>query len=236
MNSSENNFSNIFINIIIPVLILNKGSKLGLTPVQALLLALSFPLINGVYSLVKTKKINFMSVLGLVNILFSGILTLLALGGIWFAVKEAFFPLLIGAFVFFSAHSKKPFFEVMFLNPAIFNLNLLNEHLNTEQKKLDFKKLIIRSTQFLAVSFLLSAALNFVLSLYIFKPLSEQLSTEEKQGLLNQQLSQMTAYSMFVILVPTLIFVGLIMYNAFKKTSLLTGLKIDDLMVKDLKK
>lgn len=230
-SSNDNNFSNIFINIIIPVLILNKGAKLGLTAVQALLIALAFPLINGVYSLIKDKKINFISVLGLANILFSGVLTLLALGGIWFAVKEAIFPLLIGVFVFASSRTKKPFFETMFLNPSIFQLEKLDAALDSEQKKKDFNDLIIRSTQYLSMSFLLSAALNFGLSLYIFTPLSENLTIEQKQQILNEQLSHMTAYSMVVILVPTLIFVGFIMYNAFKKTTALTGLKMDDLMV-----
>ncbi len=235
-SSNENNFSNIFINIIIPVLILNKGAKLGLTAVQALLIALAFPLINGVYSLIKDKKVNFISVLGLANILFSGILTLLALGGIWFAVKEAIFPLLIGLFVFASSRTKKPFFETMFLNPSIFQLDKLDAALDSEQKKKDFNTLIVRSTQYLSASFLLSAALNFGLSLYIFTPLSEDLTTEQKQQMLNEQLSHMTAYSMVVILVPTLIFVGFIMYNAFKKTTALTGLKMDELMVNNTPK
>jgi hypothetical protein len=232
MNSSnENNFSNIFINIIIPVLILNKGSKFGLTAVQALLIALAFPLVNGVYSLIKNKKVNFVSVLGLANISFSGILTLLALGGIWFAIKEALFPLLIGLFVFASSRTQKPFFETMFLNPTIFQLDKLNAALDSEEKKNSFHKLIVQSTQYLSASFLLSAALNFGLSLYIFTPLDPNLTTEQKQQILNEQLSHMTAYSMIVILVPTLIFVGFIMYNAFKKTTALTGLKMDDLMV-----
>jgi hypothetical protein len=217
-------------------MILNKGAKLGLTAVQALLIALAFPLINGVYSLIKDKKVNFISVLGLANILFSGILTLLALGGIWFAVKEAIFPLLIGIFVFASSRTKKPFFETMFLNPSIFQLDKLDAALDSEQKKKDFNDLIIRSTQYLSASFLLSAALNFGLSLYIFTPLAEDLTMEQKQQALNEQLSHMTAYSMIVILVPTLIFVGFIMYNAFKKTTALTGLKMDDLMVSNTPK
>lgn len=203
---------------------------------QALLIALAFPLINGVYSLIKDKKVNFISVLGLANILFSGILTLLALGGIWFAVKEAIFPLLIGVFVFASSRTKKPFFETMFLNPSIFQLDKLDAALDSEQKKKDFNELIIRSTQYLSMSFLLSAALNFGLSLYIFTPLAEDLTIEQKQQALNEQLSHMTAYSMIVILVPTLIFVGFIMYNAFKKTTALTGLKMDDLMVSNTPK
>lgn len=232
MQTNDNNFSNIFINIIIPVLILNKGANLGLSPAAALLIALAFPLGNGIYSLIKDKKVNFISVLGLVNILFSGILTLLALGGIWFAVKEAAFPLLIGIFVFISSRTKKPFFETLFLNGSIFNLEKLHNSLDTEEKKFEFQTLLIRSTQYLSFSFLFSAALNFFLSLYIFEPLDTYLTTEQKQAALNQQLSHMTLYSMIVILIPTLIFVGLIMYNAFKKTTQLTGLKMDDLVIK----
>ena len=56
---------------------------------------------------------NYISVLGLLNILFSGILTILALGGIWFAVKEAFFPLLIGGFVLASSFTLNPFFKTI---------------------------------------------------------------------------------------------------------------------------
>lgn len=232
MKSNENSFSNIVINIIIPVLILNKGARLGLNPTQSLLIALAFPLTNGIYSLIKDKRVNFISVLGLVNILFSGILTLLALGGIWFAIKEAFFPLLIGVFVFVSSKTKKPFFETLFLNESVFNIKKLQENLETEEKQKTFHQLLIKSTQYLSLSFVLSAILNFILSLYIFTPLAEGLSVEEKQDLLNQQLSHMTLYSLIVILIPTVIFVGLIMYHAFKKITQLTGLKMDDLIVK----
>ncbi len=232
MKSNENSFSNIAINIIIPVLILNKGSRLGLNPTQSLLIALAFPLTNGIYSLVKDKKMNYISLLGLVNILFSGILTLLALGGIWFAIKEAFFPLLIGTFVFASSKTKKPFFETLFLNESVFNLVKLHQHLETDEKQKAFRLLLIKSTQYLSLSFVLSAVLNFFLALYIFTPIPESLATVEKQNLLNQQLSEMTLYSLVVILIPTVVCVGIIMYAAFKKITAITGLKMDDLIVK----
>ncbi len=229
---NENSFKTIILNILLPVLILNKGTKYGLSATQALCLALAFPLGYGIYSLIKEKKINYVSVLGLVNILFSGVLTLLGLGGIWFAVKEALFPLLIGIFVWFSSFRSKPFFETMFINPSLFDIEKLKASLDTETKKTDFKNLLIKSTQYFSYSFLFSAALNFGLSLYIFKPLAETLPLEEKQTILNQQLSQMTMMSMVVILIPSMIFVGIIMYNAFNKTKVITGLSMDDLMIK----
>lgn len=229
----ENGFLNILINIIIPVFILNKGSKYGLSATLALSLALLFPLGNGLYSFIKEKRINFISLLGLLNISFSGVLTLLALGGIWFAIKEAFFPLLIGIFVWFSSFSKKPFFETMFINPALFDIDKLNASLESEDKKNNFHQLLVKSTQYFSFSFLLSALLNFILSLYIFKPLNESLTTEEKQLILNQQLSQMTLYSLVVIMIPSLICISFIMYNAFKKIKLITGLSMDDLVKKN---
>lgn len=226
----NNSFLNILINIIAPVIILNKGSKLlGLTPTVALCIALSFPLIYGIYSLVKEKRVNYISLLGLMNILISGVLTLLALGGIWFAIKEAIFPLLIGVFVYASSKSDSPFFKTLILNPTVFNLEKLNAELNSHDKSQNFNVLMVRSTQFLSLSFLLSAILNFLLALYIFKPISPDLQIEEKQEILNTQLSHMTAYSMFVILIPTIFVVGFILFNAFKKISQITGLSLDEL-------
>ncbi len=232
MKSNQSSFSNIIFNIFLPVIILNKGTKVGLTPVYALLIALSFPLCFGLYSLIKEKKMNYIALLGLANILFSGVLTILALGGIWFAIKEAAFPLLIGAFVLGSSFSKKPFFKTMFLNPAAFNVSQITEKLDTADKETSFEKLMRTSTQMLSVSFLVSAVLNFILSLYIFTPLDEALSVSDKQALLNQQLSQMTMTSMAVILVPMMIFVGSILFFAFKKTTRITGLTMDELFIK----
>lgn len=232
MESNQSSLSNILFNIFIPVMILNKGQKIGLNPTQALFIALSFPLCFGLYSLIKEKKMNYISVLGLLNILFSGILTILALGGIWFAVKEAFFPLLIGGFVLASSFTTNPFFKTLFLNPAAFNVSQIHEKLDTPEKQFQFENLMKTSTKWLSVSFLVSAALNFILSLYIFTPLADSLSVTEKQELLNQQLSQMTMTSMAVILIPMMVFVGSILYFAFKKTTKMTGLSMDQLFIK----
>lgn len=235
MKSSQNSFSNILFSIIIPVLILNKGKLLGLTPLQALVIALLFPLIYGAHSFYKNKKFDFISLLGLLNVLVSGTLAWMALGGIWFAIKEAFFPLLIGVFVYFSSFGKEPFFKTIFLNPSVLNIPLIDSKLDSIEKKAAFERLMSRATQFLSLSFLLSSVLNFVTSMVIFKPLAESLSMDERREILNQQLGQMTLYSMLVIVIPSMICIGLIIYYAFKKISNLTGLKVDEFVAQDQK-
>lgn len=233
MQKQENNFSHIIFSVLLPVLILNKGHKYGLNAQYSVVLALSFPLFLTLKSFIKSKKADFISILGLLNVLVSGTFTLLTLDGVWFAVKEASFPLLIGAFVLASSYSKKPFFTSLFLNPSTFDIEKIETQLQTESKKTEFEKLMQHLTRWLSVSFLLSAALNFFLAIYIFKPLSLELTDTQKQEQLNEQLSQMTLYSLVVILIPSVIFLAAILYYSFKKIHQITGLTADDLMKKN---
>ena len=230
MQKQQNSFSHILFSILLPVLILNKGHKFGLDAKLSVVLALSFPLFLTAKSLIKTKSVDFISLLGMLNVLISGTLTLLTLGGIWFAVKEAAFPLLIGCFVLGSSFSDSPFFETLFLNPTAFHTDKVDERLNTETKKDDFLKLMQHLTRLLSVSFLISSVLNFFLAVKIFEPLAETLTESAKQELLNEQLSHMTLYSMFVILIPSVIFLGALMYYAFKRIHDLTGLTSEELL------
>lgn len=232
MQQQENNFNHILFNILIPVVILNKGHKWGLAPQISVVIALSFPLFFSLKSWFVSKKINFVSLLGLLNVVVSGTLTLMALGGLWFALKEAAFPLLIGLFVLGSSFSKKPFFQTLFMNPSTFHVEKVDERLDSDDKKILFAKLMRHTTQWLSVSFLMSAFLNFFLAVKIFTPFAENLTDTQKQEILNEQLSQMTLYSMGVILVPSMIFLGSLLYYTFKKIHDLTGLKTDDLLIK----
>ena len=115
----ENPAISILANVALPVVILNKLSSQG--PVVALIVAMLFPLGYGIYSFVRSKKVNFISILGLLNTLFTGGFALLKLDGIWSAVKEAGFPLLIGIFVLFSSYGKSPFLKLILLDSGALN-------------------------------------------------------------------------------------------------------------------
>lgn len=225
----ENPLLNIVFNIALPIFILNKGGAY-LGAVQALLLALTFPLAYGAYDLWRTRRPNFISILGLLNVTVSGCFSLMQFEGLWFAVKEAFFPLLIGIFVFGSAFGSKPFLQTMFLNPQVINLHLVEEALNARGEHSRFKKLIRQSTIYLSGSFLLSAILNFILAYSIFKPLDHSTSAEERQNVLNGQLGEMTKLSFVVILVPSLISLGLILWHFLSQLGAMTGLAKEQIL------
>src|SRR4051812_33546953 len=93
----ENPFINIFCNIVIPTVVLMKFStERWLGPLWGLIVALIFPVSYGIYDLVTRKKKNFLSMLGIVSVLCSGGLALAKVGGLWFAVKDALVPTVIG--------------------------------------------------------------------------------------------------------------------------------------------
>lgn len=225
----ENGILNILINVVIPVLILNKlSARMG--PGPALILALAFPIVYGIYDFIRRRKMNWFSFLGLINVGVTGSLALLGLGGIWFAIKEASFPALIGIFVFFSAFTAKPFVETLLLNPQLMDLDKVHQRLKEHNKESEFKRHLAFSTQMLSGSFFLSAVINFLLAVKIFTPLDSTLDETAKSIALNEQIAQMTSYTMMVLLVPTMLFLVFILWHLLKGIRDLTGLKTEEFL------
>ncbi|MEK2688474.1 VC0807 family protein [Bdellovibrio sp. GT3] len=225
----ENSWLNLIFNILLPVLILNKLTK-HIGPGYALILALAFPLIYGIYDLIKRRKVNAFSILGLLNVGLTGGLAFVGIHGFWFAVKEAAFPALVGIFVFGSAFTKKPFIESLFLNPNVMKVDLLEQKLAEHGKKAEFHEHMRKSTMLLSLSFALSAVLNFVLARSIFLDIDTTLTADAQSVILNEQIAKMTTWSMAIIMVPSMIFLmGIFWYlmNGVKKHS---GLTTEELM------
>ena len=227
----ENSIVNILFNIVIPVVILNKvGTLLKLSPGITLLIALAFPVIYWVYDLVQRRKFNYISVLGFLNILLTGGLALLKVTGFWFAVKEAAFPTLIGLFVLFSAFSQSPFIQTLLLDPSLVDTEALHAKLKENNSTDKFKLLLKNATLLLSASFALSATLNFVLARRIFTEIDPQLPEEQIANTLNSQIADMTALSMPVIMVPSIIFLIVIFMYLLKGIKKLTGVSLEELL------
>src|SRR5665213_3411599 len=109
----DNPLLSLVVNILIPVMILNKGGHY-ISSQLTLLVALCFPLVYGIQDYVRRKHKNYVSLVGLVNILLTGSLALMSLNGIWFAFKEATLPSVLGCLVLFSAWTTTPAAKVLF--------------------------------------------------------------------------------------------------------------------------
>lgn len=219
----ENAFLNLLFNIAIPILILNKLS-VQLGPLLALFLALAFPFGYGVWDYLKKRKMNFISILGLINVAFTGGLAVVGLTGFWFAVKEAAFPALVGIFVFASAYTNKPFIKALFLNPQLVNTEKLLQRLQEQQKESQFNALLKHTTQLLSLSFFMSALLNFLLARRIFLPMTDGMDSLAQATLLNDQIAEMTKWGMIVILLPSMLFLLGIFWYLIKGIEKLSGL------------
>jgi hypothetical protein len=225
----ENPFVNLLINILLPVMILNKGAKY-MDPRWVLLLALALPLAYGIHDYVRRGHKNYVSMLGIVNILLTGSLALMNLKGIWFAFKEASLPLFLGLLVLGSAWTKNPAAKMMFCNPQVLNMDLINERL-AELLKLElFSRLLKRTTIWLSLSFFISSLLNFVLAYSIFKDIDPELASGVREQVLNEQIARMTWMGFAVIAFPLMIFSGTLIYLFLKRVSAMSELPINALL------
>lgn len=225
----ENSWLNLIFNIVLPVLILNKLTK-HIGPMNALILALAFPIIYGIYDLLKRKKVNAFSVLGLLNVGLTGGLAVIGIHGFWFAVKEAAFPTLVGLFVLGSAFTKKPFIESLFLNPGVMKVDLLEEKLKEHGKQTEFHQHMKNATMWLSLSFAFSAICNFVLARKIFLDIDTNLAAEAQSVILNDQIATMTTWSMAIIMVPSMAFLLGIFWYLMKGVKKYSGLNTDELL------
>ena len=236
VRQQENPFVNICFNLVIPIFILNKGHQYfnSVEPVYFMLVALLFPIGYGLQDYVKNnKRKNLLSILGVVNILFTGGFALLTLDGFWFAVKEAFFPALIGIFCLYTIRTQMPAVKWFVLRSSLFRPQVIQAELNTEEKRITYEKILKSSTVYLSLCFFFSSILNFFLALKIFE--KNSLTGLAKQQNLNEQIADMTWVSFLVIGLPLTLVMGGIFWKLLYELSSLTSLKWEELIYVDKK-
>jgi hypothetical protein len=228
----ENPWLNLIFNVALPVYILNQLSKkLGEDgPLIALIFALALPLGYGIYDFALRKKMNAISVLGFLNVAFTGGFAILKLDGHWFAVKEGFFPLLIGIAVLGSNLFGKPFLQTLFWNASVFHLQKIEEALAERGEHPSLHSVFRRGTYFFALSFLFSAIANYVLATNVFASIDQSLSPSQQSEILNQQIAKMTYQGYIVIALPMTLFMAGILWYIIQKLTKLTGLKLDEIL------
>jgi hypothetical protein len=219
----ENMLLNLVCNIVLPTLVLMKFSTdRFLGPAWGLVVALIFPISYGAYDLAKRKKTNFLSILGFVSVLLSGGMGLLKADGFWFAVKDAVLPTCIGAMVLTTLRSKTPLLREMFFNEQVVDVARVDAALAERGGRDQFEALVRRASVWLAVSFLVSAPVNFALARYI---LVAPPGTPE----FNAQLGRMHVLVWPVIVVPSMIAMMVIFWKLISGLSQLTGLTTDEI-------
>lgn len=228
----ENPWLNIGFNLIVPSVLLFKGDdwfggpleRLPVEPATSLfVVALAFPLGYGVYDFARRRKWNFFSFLGIIGVLLTGGIGLLRLPPSWIAVKEAAIPGLLGLATLVSAFTRYPLVRAFLYRPEIFRVDRIRKRLSERGTEAGFERLMKRTTLLLAVSFFVSAVLNYGLARWI-------VVSPAGTDAFNRELGKMMAWSYPVILVPTLAVTAVALLICFRGLKELTGLSLEDLV------
>lgn len=220
----ENLWLNLLCNVLLPGVVLSTLSKPSLLgPLWAMLAGLSIPLGYGIYDLVRRRKANALSIVGIVSILISGSFGLMKVGGFGFAIKEASIPFVLGAAILVSLKTRRPLVRMFLYNDQIMDIATVQARLETRQAVPAFERLMASSTWLLAGSMFLSAGLNFLLARIVLK--SEPGTPE-----FTQELGRLNFLSWPVIMLPALGIMVFALWRLLKQLSRLTGLETDAIL------
>lgn len=224
---------NLLFNIVIPVLIMTKlngtEGRFALGPMVSLIVAICFPLGYGIYHFIGSKQVNFISILGFVSVLLTGVFGLLELNPLMLAIKEASIPLIIAIIIFISIKMDKNIVSSLFFNDEIIDMNRVNSALRENNNELEYKAIFKKSSYWVVASFILSSILNFVLARII---LQSQPGTEEYTA----EIGKLTGLSFPVIAIPCTIILVIVMFYIFKQITRLTNIPFEELVKTDTTK
>ena len=214
----------LLITLIIPSLILMKLSgpeDLGV--VNALLLALAFPLFWGARDFLARRKLNLFAALGLVSILLTGGIGLLQLDTQWLAIKEAAIPGLIGLAVAISAYTRYPLVRVLLYTPALMDVERIQNSLAERGNHAAFESRLKLATWMLAGSFLFSSVMNYFLATWI-------VVSPTGTPAFNEELGRLTLLSYPMIALPSMLIMMAALYFLARSIRELAGLKLTEAM------
>jgi len=220
-------FVDLIVSIIIPSIILMKFSgedQLG--PAGALIIALAFPIVWGLYELLGNKKRNYIALLGIFSVLLTGGIGLLKIDAQWLAIKEAAIPLILGIGVLVANKLGFPIVRKLLFNPKLMNVDRIESALAQNNNKPEFEKKLDKANLFFAGTFLFSAIMNYVLAKAI-------VTSESGSPAFNEELGKMTLLSYPVIAIPSTLMMLAIFYFIWRTVSSLTGLKLEEVLVGD---
>lgn len=215
----------LLVSIVLPSLILMKFSgEQDLGAVNALLLALAFPLGWGLFEQLRYRKTNFIAVLGLVSVLLTGGIGLLQLDPQWLAVKEAAIPGIIGLAVLLSLRTRYPLIRTLLYNPTVMRVEHIRERLVERGQEQRFEARLQTATYLLSGTFFFSATMNFVLAKWI-------VTSPAGSVAFNEELGRLTLLSYPMIAIPSMVMMMGILYYLWRTLRDLTGLELEQMLV-----
>ncbi len=238
MDAGTRSLLNIIFSILAPVIILNncstEGDKLweiGTAP--ALAVALSLPLLCGIYSFVSARKIEPITLFGLLGTILTGVVSVYANTGEgaairpdtpwWYAAKEALIALLLGGAMLVNTRGEGAMLRAFIYSDALFDIKAIEKAVAEAGREALYGRILSRASLFTACSLFVSAAANFCLALYFLLPVLGMPEAEQAVQY-NYAVGSMTWWGYLIIGLPLMATIMLVMRYLIRALGELTGL------------
>ncbi len=224
-NAQPHPLADLLLTLVLPTMALewlSKPERLG--PAWALVVACALPLGYGLWCWRQRRGLNFFSVFGLIAVILTGGLGLLNLSAVWFAAKEAVFPLVLGLAFPLTHRLGIPLIKELLLNPQVIDHPTLNRALDSDSKRAAFHALLGRASWGMLGATTLSAAANFALALYLLG------KKEPGSEAYVQAIGRLNWMGFLVIGIPLVGLTIALLLWLLRRVSALTGLERADLL------
>jgi hypothetical protein len=211
------------VTIVAPSLILMQFSdKAWLGDRWALLLALALPVGWGIWDGWRRRRVNGLSMIGIVSTLLTGGIGLLQLDAQWFAIKEGAIPALMGLVIAASAWTRHPLIHALVFDADLMDVERIRRHLAERRNSEAFEARLRQSTLLLAATFLFTAVASYALARWLVT------SAAGSEGF-NQELGRLTLLSWPLVALPSMLMMLGLMFWLARCTRQLTGLSLNDM-------
>ena len=246
MDAGTKSLLNVLLSVLAPVLVLDHCSaagahfwQMGTTP--AMCVALALPLGCGVWTFCESRRIDPITLFGLLGTILTGVVTVYANTGDggairpdtpwWYAAKEALIALLLGGAVLVTARRRDSLLRLFVYSDSLFDITRIERCVSERGLQQAYDTTLWRAALFTTLSLIASAAANFGLALFFLLPVLQQ-PAEEQVLAYNYAVSSMTWWGYLVIGVPLLLTLFGVMRYLLRRLGTLTGLDGDSLLLR----
>ncbi len=244
MDSGTRSLLNIFLSVLAPVIILNNCStegeqlwELGTTP--ALAVALSLPLACGLYSFISTRKVDPITLFGLLGTILTGVVSIYANTGDgaairpdtpwWYAAKEALIALLLGGAMLVNTRSEGSMLRAFIYSDALFDIKSIEKAVAEAGTDAQYERILSRASIYTASSLFVSAVANFCLALFFLLPVLGMPEAEQPVEY-NYAVGRLTWMGYLIIGLPLMGTIMLVVRYLIRALGELTGLQRERLL------
>lgn len=245
MDQGTKSLLNVFLSVLAPVLVLDHCSASGdalwhLGTTRAMVVALALPISCGVYSFVTEKKVELMTVFGLLGTVLTAIVTVYANTGDsaairpdtpwWYAAKEALIALLLAGAMLVHICRPGSMLRAFVYSDALFDVRTIEKTVEQKGAVPQYQSVLKSAAYMTAGSLMFSALANFALALYFLLPVPHAPEAQQAE-LYNYAVSKMTWMGLLIIGVPLLVTLMMVMRYLSRKLKEVSGLSEDKIFL-----